>query len=85
MRRITTLFTALVMVLAMTAGTALAMQPPGEPAQDTFGCVDGSPILGHPGAAGLVGASANSPDAKPHSPTAWSAVDRAGPIVSSCP
>lgn len=84
MRRITILFTALLIALAMTAGTALAMQPPGEPAQGNFGCVEGSPIPGHPGANGLIGASAKSPDAKPHSPTAWSAVDRAGPIVSSC-
>lgn len=61
------------------------MQPPGEPAQDLFGCLEGSPVPGHPGASGLV-------DAAPlvgqltgdTQPTAWNAVEHAYPVKSSC-
>lgn len=85
MKRFTILFTALVFALAMSSGAAVAMQPPGEPAQDLFGCVEGSPVPGHPGAAGLV-------DATPlvgqltgaTQPTAWNAVEHADPLKSSC-
>lgn len=85
MRRVTILFTASLFALMMLAGTAVAMQPPGEPAQDLFACVEGSPVPGHPGAAGLV-------DATPlvghltgdTQPTAWNAVEHADPIKSSC-
>lgn len=85
MRRFTILFTALAFVLMMLAGTAVAMQPPGEPAQDLFGCAGGSPVPGHPGAAGLVDATPLvgqlTADTKP---TAWNAVEHADPVKSSC-
>ncbi len=59
------------------------MQPPGEPARDRFGCVDGTDaaVAGHPGSAGLVeatslvGALTGDP-----LPTAWNAVEHAEPI-----
>lgn len=85
MRRITILFTAVAFALALMATSAVAMQPPGEPAQSNFGCPD--PVSGHPGAAGLVdatprvgGLTAETPASETR-PTAWSASDRADPIV----
>lgn len=57
MRRVTILVTALLFVLTTLAGTAVAMQPAGEPAQDLLGCVEDSPVPGHPGAAGLLDAT----------------------------
>lgn len=89
MRMIVVLLSAtLVLVLVSMAGPALAMQPPGEPAQERFGCVDGedAAVAGHPGAAGLVDAAplvgglTDDP-----SPTAWNAVEHAEPIeLGSC-
>lgn len=82
MRRTTTFFAALLLGFA-TTGTAVAMQPPAEAAQQHFGCVDGqnSPVAGHPGAAGIVAAAAKvkALTGDP-TPTAWNAVEHAGPI-----
>jgi regulator of protease activity HflC (stomatin/prohibitin superfamily) len=94
MRRTIIVFTALLFALAGMAGGAIAMQPPGgEQAQERFGCVDGTDdaVAGHPGAAGLLGATpmvggltAKTPASEVRS-TAWSAVDRADPIeLGSC-
>lgn len=73
--------------VAMTA-PALAMQPPGEAAQRHFGCVDGedNAVAGHPGAAGIVDATARVANLTGDSmPTAWNAVEHAEPIVlGSC-
>lgn len=88
MRRALVLLAAMVFSLAVMAGPALAMQPPGEAAQDNFGCVDGegSAVAGHPGAEGLtdaaprVGGLTGDP-----TPTAWNAVEHADPIeLGSC-
>jgi hypothetical protein len=88
MRRIMTMIVGTLLAVGMTAAPALAMQPPGHGAQDRFGCVDGgdSAVAGHPGAAGLVDATplvgglTDDPQ-----PTAWNAVERAGPIeLGSC-
>lgn len=75
-------------VLALGSGTVQAMEPPGEPAKEHFGCVNGDDdaVGGHPGAAGLTHAvptvTANTGD---ESPTAWNAVENAGPItLGSC-
>jgi hypothetical protein len=53
-RRITTMFAAMLLAQAALAGPAVAMQPPGHGAQDRFGCLDGvdQPVAGHPGGAG---------------------------------
>ena len=76
MRRITTLLAALLMALGLTAGPAVAMQPPGEGAKDNFTCDDehGAPG-GHPGAAGLVDATTED------RPTAWNAVNNSADIA----
>ncbi len=92
MRRITTLLAALLLALGLSAGPALAMQPPGQGAQDNFGCPN--PIDGHPGSynsgddVGLNAATDKLMDQEhnPTSghPTAWNAVERTGedgPIV----
>lgn len=88
MRRTAILSTALLVTLGMTAGPAAAMQPPGEPAQEHFGCVDGrdSAVAGHPGAAGLVDATPRVAELTDDpSPTAWNAVEHAGPVeLGSC-
>ncbi len=83
MRRIATVLATMVFVVGMMAGTSGAMQPPGEAAQDRFGCVDGenNAVAGHPGANGLVhstplvGSLTEDP-----LPTAWNAVEHADPI-----
>lgn len=83
MRRMMTMMAGTLLAVGMTAGPALAMQPPGHGAQDHFGCVDGedSAVAGHPGAAGLVDATplvgglTDDP-----LPTAWNAVEHADPI-----
>ena len=95
MRRITTLLAALLMALGLTAGPAVAMQPPGEGAQDNFGCAleDGDyvsdPVNGHPGASGLgtdgpsfhrVQENTEGTPAGDSGPTAWNAVDNSNPI-----
>lgn len=86
--RNTTILIATLATLALGAAPGLAMQPPGEPAQRHFGCVDGedSAVGGHPGAAGLVHATprvgALTDD---QLPTAWNAVEHADPIdFGSC-
>lgn len=83
MRRTMTMLAGTLLAAGMTAGPALAMQPPGPGAQDRFGCADGedSAVAGHPGAAGLlhatprVGGLTDDP-----LPTAWNAVEHADPI-----
>lgn len=88
MRRIAILLTAMLLALATFGGSALAMEPAGEPAKKHFGCLDGedNAVGGHPGAAGLthatpmVGALTEN-----QTPTAWNAVEKAGPIeLGSC-
>ena len=80
MRRLIISLAAITAVLGLTAGPAAAMQPPGPPAQQHFGCPD--PVGGHPGAAGIVDATArvNALTGNPM-PTAWNAVYHADPIV----
>lgn len=79
MRRLTVLLSATLLALALTAGSALAMQPPGGPAQHLFGCPD--PIAGHPGAAGIVDATSRVAELTGSThPTAWNAVEYAEPI-----
>jgi hypothetical protein len=83
MRRITISLAAMLLALGMTAGSALAMQPPGGPAQHLFGCVEGedAAVAGHPGARGLVDATPKVADLTGNPmPTAWNAVTRAEPI-----
>lgn len=83
MRRITTILTAMVLGLGLTAGNALAMEPPAEAAKHLFGCVDGqdSAVAGHPGARGLVDATPRVGGLTGNEmPTAWNAVAHAGPI-----
>jgi hypothetical protein len=83
MRRILTMMAGTLLAGGMIAGPAWAMQPPGPGAEDHFGCADGedSAVAGHPGAAGLVDATAlvggftDDP-----LPTAWNAVEHAAPI-----
>jgi hypothetical protein len=82
MRRIIVPATAMIAAIGLAAGPALpagAMEPPGGPAQDRFGCPD--PVSGHPGAAGIVDATARvgSLTGDPL-PTAWNAVQHADPI-----
>ncbi len=96
MRRILTLLSALLLSLGLTAGPAVAFEPPGKGAQDNFDCVEAedgdedalSPVRGHPGAAGLyendahVTAVGNSDG---NSTTAWKpANDEDNPVGSSC-
>lgn len=81
--RRTSLLAAVLFGFAAMTGPAHAMQPPGEPGQDRFGCVDGTdePVAGHPGAAGLAGAAPRVAGLTGNpSPTAWNAVHRADPI-----
>lgn len=83
MRTIVTLLASMLFVLGLLTGPALAMQPPGVPAQDRFGCVDGqdAAVAGHPGAAGLVHATPQVGELTDDPlPTAWNAVEHAGPI-----
>jgi Spy/CpxP family protein refolding chaperone len=81
--RRTTILAATLTTLALGAAPGLAMQPPGEPAQEHFGCVDGenSAVGGHPGAAGLLHATPRVGAFR----TAWNAVEHAEPIeFGSC-
>jgi hypothetical protein len=84
MRRITVILAGLLLATGMMAGSALAMQPPGGPAQQQFGCVEGrdAPVAGHPGAAGLTHATPKVAvlTGNPQ-PTAWNAVTRAAPVT----
>lgn len=88
MRKAAVLIAVITLLVAATAGTAVAMQPPGEPAQGNFGCVDGSdgPVGGHPGAAGIVDAATRVGGLTDDpTPTAWNAVEYADPIdFGSC-
>ncbi|CAN5580943.1 hypothetical protein BH23ACT3_BH23ACT3_23240 [soil metagenome] len=66
MRRITIPVTTLVAAIGLAAATAApatAMEPPGQPARQRFGCPD--PVSGHPGAAGRRPGSSMSPLASP--------------------
>lgn len=93
-RRLMTIAPTAALTLGVLAGPAAAMQPPGEPAQDNFGCVtddEGNlvddPVAGHPGAAGIVDASVMIRDelTGDQTPTAWNAVEHAEPIdFGSC-
>lgn len=79
MRRTAVVLSTSLLALVLTAGGALAMQPPGEPAQDNFGCPD--PISGHPGAAGLVDAAPRVAELTGNdAPTAWNAVANDNPV-----
>lgn len=88
MRQLTMLFAMILVALALTAAPGLGMQPPGEPAQEHFGCVDGEDeaVAGHPGAAGLVDATPRVAQLTDDPlPTAWNAVEHAEPIeFGSC-
>lgn len=85
MRRIATLLASMLLALGLFAGSAFAMQPPAESAQHLFGCVEGNPVPGHPGAAGLTHAAPLVHELTgDDQPTAWNAVQYADPIVSSC-
>lgn len=88
MRRLITLAAASLLTLVMLAAPATAMQPPGEPAQEHFGCVNGedNAVAGHPGAAGLTHAAPLVRDLTGDpTPTAWNAVEHADPIdFGSC-
>lgn len=88
MRKISVLFAIVLAALGLAVVPATAMQPPGPPARDHFGCLDGvdDAVGGHPGAAGIVDATgrvkALTGDPMP---TAWNAVEHAGPItLGSC-
>ncbi len=81
--RKTTLLATTLLTMAMAAGPAMAMQPPGRGAQANFGCVDGedSAVAGHPGAAGLTHATPRVGELTDDPlPTAWNAVEHADPI-----
>ena len=83
MKRISTLLAAMLLALGLSAGPALAMQPPGSGAQDNFGCLDGedAAVAGHPGAAGLVDATPKVRAlTEDDLPTAWNAFEHAEPI-----
>lgn len=88
MRRLMTIAVTGALTLGVLAGPATAMQPPGEPAQDNFGCVNGedNPVAGHPGAAGIVDAAGRVKGLTGDpTPTAWNAVEHAEPIdFGSC-
>lgn len=88
MRARITLLAAALLTLGVTAGPALAFEPPAEAAKHRFGCVDGvdNAVAGHPGANGLVAAAPKVAGLTGNPmPTAWNAVDRAEPIVlGSC-
>lgn len=93
MRRLMTIAATVALTLGVLAGPAAAMQPPGEPAQDNFGCVEDengepvdNPVAGHPGAAGIVDAAGRVKGLTGDpTPTAWNAVEHAEPIdFGSC-
>jgi hypothetical protein len=96
MRRMLTLLFALLLALGLTAGPALAFEPPGKGAQDNFDCVPNeegeidalSPVRGHPGAAGLYENDAHVTAVDKsggNSTTAWKpALDPENPVGSSC-
>ena len=84
MRRVSTLLAATLLALGLSAGPALAMQPPGSGAHDNFGCVndEDEAVAGHPGAAGLVDATPKVGQlTDDEMPTAWNAVEHADPIA----
>lgn len=66
-RRAGTLVTAVSLAAALSAGSAVAFEPPGEEPDDLFSCSP-TAVLGHPGGDGLANAMANS-----GSSTAWNA------------
>lgn len=92
LRRISVTLAAMLMALGLSAGSALAFQPPADAAADNFGCAydeeEGyvtDPVNGHPGVAGLRtdGPSFNTA-ATPlgDGPTAWNAVHKDNPVVA---
>ncbi len=92
LRRISVTLAAMLMALGLSAGSALAFQPPADAAADNFGCAydeeEGyvtDPVNGHPGVAGLRtdGPSFNNA-ATPlgDGPTAWNAVHKDNPVVA---
>lgn len=92
MRRIITLLAGALLALGLTAGPALAFEPPGNQDPYLFGCTDdlvSHPVLGHPGAAGLVGARATVEDNTDNPRgTAWKAVDNTADhliVDGACP
>lgn len=91
MRTTMLLVPATLLLLVLTAGAAVAMQPPGDGAQDRFGCVENEddPIGGHPGSTGGLDDATfrlmdwrhpQSGDDHPTGdhPTAWNAVANTG-------
>lgn len=60
--------------LTVGASPVAAFEPPADP-NDNFSC-EGGPVAGHPGHRGLQKAMTHAA-----SPTAWNAVDNAGPIT----
>lgn len=88
MRRQMILIAGGLLATASMTTPALAMQPPGGPAQANFGCVDGQddPVNGHPGAPGIADAARLVAELTGDpTPTAWNAVEHADPIdFGSC-
>ena len=74
-RRVATIASAAALALSLGTGSALAFEPPSDPA-DAFSC-DGGPVAGHPGADGLTDAMSASGN-----PTAWNATQ--GGQVTTC-
>lgn len=87
-KRVSIVLATLAVAIAGVAAPAQAMQPPGHGAKDRFGCVDGEnqAVAGHPGATGLLHAAPRVAALTGNdAPTAWNAVERAGPIeLGSC-
>lgn len=81
-RRAAVLVPVAALLLTVPAGSALAFDPPADP-NDNFTCFDNgtirTPVLGHPGAAGLSNAMG-----KAHSMTAWEAWLNSDQIGNSC-
>jgi hypothetical protein len=96
MPRMLTLLSALLLAFGLTAGSALAFEPPGKGSQGNFDCVENeegstdalSPVRGHPGAAGLYENDAHVTavnNSGGNSMTAWKpALDPDNPVGSSC-
>jgi hypothetical protein len=83
LRRLTVTVAAALLATLLLGGQAMAMQPPADAASHRFGCVDGedNAVAGHPGARGLVDATPKVAALTGNPmPTAWNAVQHAGPI-----
>jgi hypothetical protein len=95
MRRIITLLAGALLALGLTAGPALAFEPPGNQDPYLFGCDDDGnshPVLGHPGAVDSDGAGIDHATGLvagltgDGQPTAWNAVQHTDQIVAGeCP